>query len=108
MNSTPSPRPSPAERLAAFLLLLFCAVPLLLVALVILVTGGRPLLVSRDLAADAGSTRLCYRFRTSGPGTAEFPIVGQFLRKYFLDQLPTLWNVVCGDLKLKSVWPRTD
>jgi len=46
-------------------------------------------------------TRL--RLRTCSDGSFRPTIVGRFLRKYSLDQLPEFWSVLWGEMTLKDM-----
>lgn len=47
-------------------------------------------------AEDSDRDGICQKFKRDPRITA----VGQFIRKYSIDELPQLWNVVCGDMAL--------
>lgn len=99
-----------AERAAAALALLACLPILLMLAFLILLTspgpvlfrqervgqGGRRfiLLKLRTMVADAGSRGAHVTARTDPRITS----VGRFLRRFKLDEVPQLWNVVRGEL----------
>lgn len=100
---------------------------LLLIALLVLITSGTPILFSQDRAGRRGQLFRMWKFRTmvrdadqqrdalrESTGT-DGPIakfvddpritpVGRFLRRWSLDELPQLFNVLRGDMSL--VGPR--
>src|ERR1051326_7963908 len=72
--------------------------PVLLVsAACIRATSNGPIILSSELKRPDGRSVSVYRFRTTGPGSAAFQYVGTYLRRFSVDKLPMLWNLLRGD-----------
>ncbi len=117
-----------ADRVIALLLLLVALPLLAVIALAILLTLGRPILYRQQRIGQYGRPFEMLKFRTMRPdrraprsGDYDGPDrrvrhknpddprhtpLGRFLRRYSLDELPQLWQVVRGDLSL--IGPRPE
>ncbi len=105
------------DRTASFFGLLFLWPVLLVVALLIKIKmPGGPVLFRQKRVGKSGKLFTIYKFRTmvvdhsgstvSVEGESRITPLGKVLRKYKLDELPELWNVLITDMSF--VGPRPD
>lgn len=100
--------------LAMFALIILCPV-LLVVALIVRIKLGAPILFRQERAGKNGKPYFMYKFRSMSderdengellPDEQRLGKFGKILRATSLDELPSLWNVVCCDISL--VGPRS-
>ena len=93
--------------------------PVLIILSLIIITSPGPILYSQKRVGRQGRLFTLYKFRTmihnadtmsGGSITVEnddrITAIGKLLRRWKLDELPTLWNVLKGDMSF--VGPRPD
>lgn len=89
----------------------------ILIAVSVKFSSKGPIFYKQERIGRSGKPFHCVKFRTMFSGSELFGTitaasdsritsVGQFLRKYKLDELPQLWNVFTG--KMSFVGPRPD
>lgn len=104
------------DRLAAFFGLLFLWPVLIVVAILIKIKMPGPAFFTQKRVGQYGNLFTMYKFRSmtvrhggssvSVAGESRITPFGAKLRKYKLDELPELWNVLIGDMSF--VGPRPD
>jgi lipopolysaccharide/colanic/teichoic acid biosynthesis glycosyltransferase len=91
---------------------------LLAAALVILITLGRPVLYSPTRAGRFNKPFIVRKFRSmriaegptshhSGDDDPRVTAVGRWMRKFKIDELPQLWNVLKGEMSFVGPRPET-
>ena len=104
------------DRVTAFVGLLFLWPVLLIVAILIKIQMPGPVLFVQERVGKDGKLFRCHKFRSmivehtgssvSVAGESRITPLGAKLRKYKLDELPELWDVLIGDMSF--VGPRPD
>lgn len=105
------------DKIFSFFGLLFLCPILLLAALLIRIKmPGGPVIFKQKRVGKGGKLFTMYKFRSmtanhngssvSVAGESRITPLGATLRKYKLDELPELWNILCGDMSF--VGPRPD
>lgn len=86
------------ERLLACVCIIVCLPTLIVTAAVVFYLAGSPIIVTEESRTTDGAIIQRFRFRR-GIGRQ----IDRILLKFSIDELPALWNVARGEIKLRSV-----
>ena len=100
------------DAVGSLVILLLLAPLLVLVALLVLLVDGRPVFFRQVRPGLDEKPFLMVKFRTmsaapvadDGDESARVTKLGKMLRRTSIDELPSLWNIACGDMSF--VGPR--
>lgn len=104
----------PQDRVIALIALILLSPVMAAVALLVRIKLGSPVIFKQERAGKDGKPFFMYKFRSMSdekdgegnllPDEQRLGSFGKLLRSTSLDELPSLWNVVCGEISL--VGPR--
>lgn len=104
----------------ALLLLIFLAIPMIIIAICIKVDSEGPVLFRQKRVTTYGKVFRIHKFRTmvvdadkkgSGvtvEGDMRITKIGHILRRYRIDEVPQLFDVLCGDMSFVGTRPESE
>jgi lipopolysaccharide/colanic/teichoic acid biosynthesis glycosyltransferase len=98
--------------------LAFVAIPFAIVAVAIKLSSPGPVFYRQQRVGRDGRLFWLYKFRTMpvdarGPsitveGDPRITRIGHVLRRYKIDELPQLWNILCGEMSIVGLRPEVE
>jgi len=92
-----------AERFFAAFVLFMMWPALAFLTILIRSTAGQPVFITDEWTSGDGRLLRACRFRSTGPGQPIFRFVGRIIRQHGFDDIPSLWNVACGEARLRDI-----